>query len=75
MKSDLDTILDDFPLLDRGQPCIAGETTSTITKDFLTLRVSQYLNQPYEKYEKRVILAKENGAVPYINGELAKMTS
>ncbi|MAY60491.1 MULTISPECIES: N-6 DNA methylase [Pseudoalteromonas] len=73
--TDLDTILDDFPLLDRGQPCIAGETTSTITKDFLTLRVSQYLNQPYEKYEKRVILAKENGAVPYINGELAKMTS
>jgi Alw26I/Eco31I/Esp3I family type II restriction m6 adenine DNA methyltransferase len=69
---DLLKIMEDFPLLDRGQPSILGESNSTVTTDLLLYKAAIYFNQPYEILENRVKLAKEAGAFPYLSSELAK---
>ena len=36
--AEAEMLLDDFPLLDRGQPALPGEPSSTITRDFVLLQ-------------------------------------
>lgn len=62
-------ILEDFNLLDRGQPAIEGEVTSTITRDMI-LKTFGDLDVKY--YDERVKKAKSAGAIAYINAELQR---
>lgn len=67
---DLEIMLSDFPLLDRGQPPIPGEESSTITRDFIMLSASQRFNRPVHIYEARVDAARIAGAIPYVPSEM-----
>ena len=70
----LETILEDFPLLDRSQPPLPGEERSTITKDFVLLRAAQSLgtvsSERAKFWEGRVQHAKSCGAVPFVSSHL-----
>lgn len=72
--SDLEMILADFPLLDRGQPALSGETSSTITKDFLLTVASRRLGIGATVWEGRVNGARKEGATPYLSSEYAETT-
>jgi len=67
---DLQIIMNDFPLLDRGQPSIPGEATSTVTRDFLLLSAAQRFNRPTGKLLSRVNAARLAGAIPYVPSEM-----
>lgn len=69
-KKDLENILLDFPLLDRGQPCINGEAKSTVTKDCILMNIKG--NEDYQVNARRYKEAKELGAFAYINAEVQK---
>lgn len=64
----LETILRDFPLLDRGQPPIPGEARSTVTKDVLMRGLLRESSRESD-YGLRVEMAKRVGAVPYVPAE------
>lgn len=68
---DLVEMLNDFPLLDRGQPPIFDEKNSTITSDYLLLRAAKNFNKSFADLQVRVDAAKSVGAVPYIPSEMA----
>lgn len=59
------TVMSDFPLLDRGQPAIGEEESSTVTADLLLATGGDRL--AVERYEQAVHL----GAVPYVPEEFA----
>lgn len=63
---DLDLILCDFPLLDRGQPPILGEDTSTVTQDLILADFSAQRAEPDRGRAERVKQARKAGAVPYV---------
>lgn len=71
--SDATAILDDFPLLDRGQPALVGEDSSTVTRDLVLRHVARLNNIDTDPYEERVLLARKAGAVPYIPGEFSSV--
>lgn len=64
--AELEIILADFPLLDRGQPALPGETRSTITRDYLLWLAAQQLDAPTAQLERRVEAARQAGAVAYV---------
>lgn len=68
---ELMVILGDFPLLDRGQPPISGEDSSTITRDYLLACASHRFNLSDSEVARRVAMARTAGAVPYIPSEMA----
>ena len=63
---ELELMLNDFPLLDRAQPSIPGESRSTITRDYLLLSAAKRFKRPTALLLKRVEEARKLGAVPYI---------
>lgn len=67
---ELEVVLRDFPLLDRGQPALEGETRSTITADCVFAELAQILGVAHPSLE-RVRAAEAAGAAPYIPGEFA----
>lgn len=67
----LGMMLRDFPLLDRGQPPIAGEKRSTITRDLILSTASALLDGGSDEYADRVAAARAEGAVAYIPAEYA----
>ena len=66
--SDLEIVMADFPLLDRGQPALPGEPISTITKDSViaSLAIKKGLAHPSLS---RAEDAARRGAVPYVGAE------
>lgn len=58
-------ILSDFPLLDRGQPPIDGEPTSTVTADVLLARGADHWGIT-TNHSARAYQARTAGAVPYV---------
>jgi hypothetical protein len=70
-EEDMRLILRDFPLLDRGQPALAGENSSTITKDFLLSTWSKNAQAGSKLHSQRVEAARQLGAVPYVSSEFA----
>lgn len=68
--TELNDILDDFPLLDRGQPSADGGP-STITRDLVVARHARMLGQTNPEAEARVREARSVCALPYVPGELA----
>ena len=69
--NDLSLIMNDFPLLDRGQPAIAGESRSSITRDFLLARASELQGSGSTEWHQRRDEAVRAGAIPYIPSEYA----
>lgn len=65
---DLELILADFPLIDRGQPALKGEERSTVTVDCILSTYAKHLGVPHSN-ETRVELARQIGAIPYIPAE------
>lgn len=67
-------MFEDFPLLDRSEPALVGETYSTVTRDFLLFNVYGAASRKREAdgYRSRVEAAKNVGAVPYRPSHLAE---
>jgi len=68
-EDDLRLMLRDFPLLDRGQPAIQGETSSTITEDVLLSAWLRNAEAGNEQIAQRVERARKLGAIPYVSSE------
>ncbi|UUW92905.1 hypothetical protein [Pimelobacter simplex] len=66
--SDLETVLRDFPLLDRGQPALAGESRSTVTADCVLAELANILDVTHPSGQRREN-ARERGASPYVPAE------
>jgi hypothetical protein len=71
---ELRLVLEDFPLLDRAQPPLAGERRSTITKDFVLWTVSKSRGGASARemvvWASRIERAKASGAVPFVPSHL-----
>lgn len=67
-EADLRVMLNDFRLLDRGQPPLPGEDKSTITSDLL-LHAWARRKKKNSVAEKRLLDAKRAGAVAYVSSE------
>jgi hypothetical protein len=68
---DLERMLEDFPLLDRGQPALPGERKSTITRDtFLAAAAKRFRVKP-DPWRNRLHDAQRLGAVAYVPSEFA----
>lgn len=67
---DLELILEDFPLLDRGQPTIWGEQRSTVTRDFILERAHKRLvagrKSKFRVHATRSRAALGTGALPFV---------
>jgi len=63
---EVDLMLQDFPLLDRGQPPLPGEERSTVTKDYIRVAFAKRIRQRIKDIESRVNDAIALGAVPYV---------
>jgi hypothetical protein len=70
-ETDLRLMLNDFPLLDRGQPPLSGEDKSTITPDLLLHAWARRKKKKNGAAEQRVTDAKRAGAVAYVSSEFA----
>lgn len=70
-KDDMKLMLRDFPLLDRGQPALAGEDYSTITTD-LVLSMWGRAKGGNDPALERVAQARASGAVAYVSSEFAR---
>jgi len=66
--SDLETVLRDFPLLDRGQPALAGESRSTVTADCALAELAKIHEVAHPSVQRRKN-ARERGAIPYVPAE------
>lgn len=71
---DLELILQDFPLLDRKQPCIGKERKSTVTRDMLLSKYEQHLGSIKRFYSSRYKVALAKNAKAYIPTEMTEMT-
>lgn len=68
-ENDLRLVLDDFPLLDRGQPSLPKEDRSTITADLLISTWRRRRGLPGGTALRRLQEAGERGAIPYVSSE------
>ena len=73
--AELELIMDDFPLLDRGQPPIFAERRSTVTRDQVLLAATTALGSPdarrLDVLAKRVEAARAAGATAFVPSEAA----
>lgn len=63
---ELELMLQDFPILDRGQPILPGEVKSTITRDMLLATAAKRMGALAGPWQERVQQACELGAAPYV---------
>ncbi|HEX8050263.1 MAG TPA: hypothetical protein VF504_02240, partial [Solirubrobacterales bacterium] len=70
-REDARLVLADFPLLDRGQPPLAGEDRSTITRDLVLDAVARLEGEEDPGLRERVEAAREQGAEGYVPAQLA----
>ncbi|MCE6949633.1 SAM-dependent methyltransferase [Cereibacter sphaeroides] len=68
-EDDLRLMLQDFPLLDRCQPAIQGETSSTVTEDVLLSAWLRSAETGSKQSAQRVEHARKLGAIPYVSSE------
>lgn len=64
-------VLEDFPLVDRGQPPLPGEARSTVTVDLVLGTLADLLGESAPAEAQRVQNAKAAGAIPYVPAEYA----
>ena len=73
--SELEHIIDDFPLLDRSQPPIDGETRSTVTRDLVLFESCIELggrSSYVTRLKERIAKALARGAVPFVPSHFSK---
>lgn len=68
---DMDLVLQDFPILDRGQIALPGESKSTITRDSVLAAVAKRLASRSTVWSHRAMEARALGAMAYVPSELA----
>ncbi|MGC5426846.1 N-6 DNA methylase [Aeromonas veronii bv. sobria] len=68
---DMELVLQDFPLLDRGQVCLPGEAKSTITRDSALAAMTKRTGNMSAVWSHRVADARALGALAYVPSELA----
>ena len=68
---DMAIVLNDFPLIDRGQPALEIETRSTVTADAVLAELSKLYGASNHSVE-RLGRARKLRAVPYIPAEYVK---
>lgn len=66
---DMEVILSDFPLLDRGQPPLKGEKKSTISRDLILATLARKVGFNTTIWQVRKDEATSNGAVAYISSQ------
>lgn len=69
-SDEFEMVLRDFPLLDRGQPTLPGDTRSTITSDCALAELAGILEVGHSSVERREN-AREIGAIAYVPAEYA----
>ena len=70
-EDDLQMIVDDFPLLDRGQPSLPGANKSTVTADLLVSTWRRQKGRDGGDALRRLSEAERLGAVPYLSSEFS----
>lgn len=68
---DMELVLQDFPILDRGQMVLPGEAKSTITRDVVLAAMAKRSGSRSTVWSRRVAEARALGAVAYVPSELA----
>lgn len=68
---DLELVLQDFPILDRGQVALSGEVKSTITRDTVLAAMTKRTMNKSTTWLKRAAEAQAMGAIAYVPSELA----
>lgn len=68
---DLELVLKDFPLLDRGQAALAGEAKSTITRDTVLSTMAKRMSNAATVWLDRMTRASAIGSVAYVPSEIA----
>lgn len=66
--ADMETVLRDFPLLDRGQPALDGELKSSVTSDCVLSELAAIHGIEHTS-TIRCQNAREAGAIPYVPAE------
>lgn len=66
---DLELIIEDFPLLDRGQPALPGEQRSTVTRDTFLAAAAKRFRVNSDFWTRRLHDAQSLGAVAYVPSE------
>lgn len=69
--NEMQIVLQDFPLLDRGQRVLPGEKKSTITRDSVMAAMTKKTANSSSAWLHRMLSASELGAVAYVPSELA----
>ena len=73
-EDDLQMIIDDFPLLDRGQPTLPDTSKSTVTADLLVSTWRRQKRCAGGDELRRLREAEKLGAVPYLSFEFLRST-
>lgn len=68
---DMELVLHDFPILDRGQIALPGETKSTITRDSVLAAMAKRTATRTTVWSRRAAEARALGAMAYVPSELA----
>lgn len=68
---DMELMLQDFPILDRGQVSLPGEVKSTITKDIVLAALAKRTAIRSTVWSHRAEEARASGALAYVPSELA----
>lgn len=68
---DMDLVLQDFPILDRGQVALPGDTRSTITRDCVLAAMAKRTSSRSTVWMRRAEEARALGALAYVPSELA----
>ena len=68
---DMELVLQDFPILDRGQIALPGEAKSTITRDSVLVAMAKRTGSRCTAWLRRAVEARALGAMAYVPSELA----
>lgn len=68
---DMELVLQDFPILDRGQLGLPGEAKSTITRDTVLAAMAKRTGSQSTVWSRRAVEARALGAMAYVPSELA----
>jgi hypothetical protein len=68
---DMELVLQDFPLLDRGQVGLPGEAKSTITRDNVLAAMAKRTGSLSTVWSHRAMQARALGAIAYVPSEFA----
>lgn len=68
---DMELVLQDFPILDRGQVVLPGEEKSTITRDCVLAAMAKRTGSRATVWSRRLVEASALGALAYVPSEIA----